>query len=382
MRRFLFSVSILIGVLALLPGFLSAQNSAQLELVPLYAGPDSVVFRAVMTENINTPFALEAVYVAVGYDPSAFAPDMLRTINQHHFAAVGFGMDSMPLLDDDGVFPDIAQYGESHPNFGTTPIAAASVHNLCTFTLFPKSTAPGTANFTIIGNTVTAARTGYYVNTSLQNQPFTPAYGLTNLFYPIELATLAAAQNGKGVVVQWTTTTESNNHGFAVERRPAGEIGSWTTLAFVEGAGSTTQTRSYLYVDNALPAPGWYEYRLKQVDLDGTATWTRSVRVHFIGTPGAWSLSPAWPNPASISQGSPLRIAFTAPERAELSLVVTNALGQEIATLFSGVQDAGSFTLPWHASGLTPGLYFCTLTARSLASSTVWTRTEKIRLLP
>lgn len=382
MRHSIILSIILLGLFLIPFGSASAQQSARLDLVPLHAGADSVVIQAVMTENMNVMFAMEAVYVALGYDPNLFSPDMTRTVTQHHFASVGFISDSVPFLDSDGVFPDIALYGESHPNFGTTPIFPASVHNLCTFTLFPKSTSSGTSSFIVIGNSVTNARTGYYINTSLQNQPFTPANDLINLFYPIELSSLTAAQQGKAVVVRWSTSSETNNNGFSIERRPGGELGNWESIGFVQGAGSSTQERQYLFFDNKLPADGWYEYRLKQTDLDGTSTLTRSVRVEYRGIPGSWSLDPAWPNPASLGAGQPVRLTYMAPERATITLRVTNTLGQEVALLFHGIQDAGSYTMPWHVAGAQPGLYFCTLTGQSLSTGTVWSRTEKIRLMP
>ena len=84
---------------------------------------------------------------------------------------------------------------------------------------------------------------------------------------PIQLATFKAVAIGdKGVALSWTTASETNNYGFYVQRNGA-------DITFVPGHGTTLQQHTYSYIDN--PLPGQYQYRLKQVDLDGSVRFQR-----------------------------------------------------------------------------------------------------------
>ena len=86
---------------------------------------------------------------------------------------------------------------------------------------------------------------------------------------PIQLASFKAATlASNGVTLTWTTASETNNYGFEVQRNGA-------KIAFIQGHGTTLQSHSYSYSD--IPSPGKYQYRLKQIDLNGTATLSESV---------------------------------------------------------------------------------------------------------
>ena len=68
------------------------------------------------------------------------------------------------------------------------------------------------------------------------------------------------------VLLTWSTATETNNSGFEVQRS-AGN--TWEKIKFIHGAGNSTQRNSYSYRDKQLN-PDLYQYRLKQIDYDGT----------------------------------------------------------------------------------------------------------------
>jgi hypothetical protein len=75
-------------------------------------------------------------------------------------------------------------------------------------------------------------------------------------------------------------------------------------------------------------------------------------------TPASYSLSQNYPNPFNPST----TIAFSIPELSEVSLRVYNLLGEEVATLASGVFPAGSYQRVWDAHGLASGFYIYRLT--------------------
>lgn len=113
---------------------------------------------------------------------------------------------------------------------------------------------------------------------------------------PIELLSFTAEAQGDMVKIQWVTAAEINNDFFTVERSQNGE--HFETLAVFEGAGSSSQTRSYQTFDR-MPLQGWSYYRLRQTDFNGRYTYSKSVSV-YIGKPKP--TVKIYPNPLSGSR--------------------------------------------------------------------------------
>lgn len=90
---------------------------------------------------------------------------------------------------------------------------------------------------------------------------------------PITLRTFAVEAVGKDIArLAWTTTSEIDNKGFAIER--SFDARNFVDIAFVEGAGNSNQPLAYQYDDaNAQSA----YYRLKQVDFKGTFSYSPLV---------------------------------------------------------------------------------------------------------
>ena len=65
---------------------------------------------------------------------------------------------------------------------------------------------------------------------------------------PVELTSFTGNVNNLGqVVLNWETATEVNNQGFEIERRT--ESSEYRTVGFVEGNGTISEPRSYIYTD-------------------------------------------------------------------------------------------------------------------------------------
>jgi hypothetical protein len=88
---------------------------------------------------------------------------------------------------------------------------------------------------------------------------------------PVTLVSFTV-QPGQGqALLQWATASERNNDKFVVERSADGL--TFTALQAVAGHGTTALGQAYSYRD-AQPLPGLSYYRLRQVDLDGTSTYS------------------------------------------------------------------------------------------------------------
>jgi hypothetical protein len=156
-------------------------------------------------------------------------------------------------------------------------------------------------------------------------------------------------------MLSWSTATEINNSGFEVERKQ--ENSNWSNVAFVNGSGTTSSEKKYSYFDGSLTA-GKYQYRLKQIDFDGSFEYSKVVDVD-VNAPSKFELSQNYPNPFNPST----KISYSVPKTGYVSLKVYNALGQEVAGLVNGVKEAGIHTIEFNAVNLNSGIYFYKLEA-------------------
>jgi hypothetical protein len=176
-----------------------------------------------------------------------------------------------------------------------------------------------------------------------------------DIILPVELTSFTTVLHGTTALLNWSTATEVNNNGFEIERRAAGSS-AWTKVGFVPGAGTSNSPKSYLFEDAQL-APGAYVYRIKQIDNNGAFEYSASTQVDA-GVSNALQLGGNYPNPFNPTTN----IQFSVPENGYASLKVYNMLGQEVATLFSGMATAGHYIpATFNASRLASGIYFARL---------------------
>ncbi len=176
---------------------------------------------------------------------------------------------------------------------------------------------------------------------------------ITDAPLPVELTSFdLSAQNGD-VVVQWSTATELNNRGFEIERRQ-GTQGEWASVAFVNGAGTSTSQLTYNFTDKN-PGTGSISYRIKQYDFDGTVKVYResSVEVEEL----SYVLYQNYPNPVNISGGS-TAIFFTLKDEAFATLTIFNSIGEEVMKPLSATIGKGIHKVDVSTSGLPAGVYF------------------------
>lgn len=193
------------------------------------------------------------------------------------------------------------------------------------------------------------------------SSPVSIDQGLLDSFLPVELVDFNGTERNGGVQLYWQTSSEVNNNGFNVERRLAGSADEWATLGFVKGAGNTTSPKNYDYFDGAVVPGTTYEYRLRQVDFDGTESFSAIVEVAI--TAGGAALEQNYPNPFNDNT----TISFTVPARADVKFEIVNSLGAVVRTLVNETMDATRKTVSWDArdtSGqkVASGVYFAKLT--------------------
>lgn len=182
----------------------------------------------------------------------------------------------------------------------------------------------------------------------------------------VELTSFNAKISGSSIILNWSTSTETNNKGFAVERKNSENI--FTEIAFINGKGTTTQLQNYSYSDNI--SAGKYTYRLKQVDLDGSVSFSSEIEAE-IKLPSVYEISQNYPNP--FNPGTIIK--YSVPVDGIVRIAVYNTLGEKVSELVNQFVKAGSYEINFNANRLSSGVYFYKL------ESGTFVQTKKMTIL-
>ena len=199
----------------------------------------------------------------------------------------------------------------------------------------------------IAGNTVTKLGIADFSIWTLGNGVAAPL--------PVELTAFAATRQGADALLTWTTASEKDNRGFEVQVSTDGR--TFRELGVVAGAGSSSAPRSYTFTDREGGKNGLRYYRLRQVDFNGTATFSPVRAVNFTAVEQV-GLS-AVPVPFGNEFTLLLQARTAAPATV---LTLTDAAGRTVGKRVVGVL-AGTNRLPVTGlEGLPSGLYMVQLT--------------------
>ncbi|WP_422358787.1 T9SS type A sorting domain-containing protein [Reichenbachiella sp.] len=117
--------------------------------------------------------------------------------------------------------------------------------------------------------------------------PGHPSYAL-----PVELVYFKGEASDAHVALHWQTRSELNSDHFVLEKRVGKD--SFIELSKVEAMGNSNQPADYFSIDKA-PVLGENFYRLKQVDIDGSSTYSEIIMVESNNSLNNWVV---YPNPA------------------------------------------------------------------------------------
>ncbi|GAB3859772.1 hypothetical protein GCM10028822_36880 [Hymenobacter terrigena] len=160
---------------------------------------------------------------------------------------------------------------------------------------------------------------------------------------PVELTTFTATLAGSAVQLQWATASEKNSARFDAERSFDGEI--FKTIGTVAAAGGSSATRRYELLDAQLPSGATtLYYRLKQVDADGTFSYSPVRTVALAGAAAGLAL---YPNPAT-------RAATLTGALPGTVVTVFDALGRPVLAATADTTGTATLTLP---AGRAAGVY-------------------------
>ncbi|MDQ3022586.1 MAG: T9SS type A sorting domain-containing protein [Bacteroidota bacterium] len=231
----------------------------------------------------------------------------------------------------------------------------------------------GSGNFlaTEITNRALIITSAGVVSVQQTNLVFEPrGLGYVDPLLPVELSSFTSTINRRDVTLNWTTASELNNAGFDVERSLVNPEGSgWSVVGNVSGHGTTTAPMNYSYTDRNL-ASGKYNYRLKQIDLNGNFTYYELTNEVNVGVPKKFDLSQNYPNPFNPST----KINYDLPFDGIVSIKIFDMAGKEVSTLVNEVKAAGYYTLDFNASSLSSGIYFYRISAEANGQNFISTK--------
>jgi hypothetical protein len=143
---------------------------------------------------------------------------------------------------------------------------------------------------------------------------------------------------------------------------------------FALAAGDSQKVTVSIYP--RLLAPGYYAVSILFASRFGREPKVATTVLDFeklvtgvedgLTVPAGFVLEQNSPNPFNPST----TIRYGLPVRAQVTMTVFNALGQQVALLRDGMQDAGFHDVRFDARGLPSGVYFCRMHARAVDAVT------------
>lgn len=192
---------------------------------------------------------------------------------------------------------------------------------------------------------------------------------------PVELTSFNSSLTNRNLKLNWSTSSEINNSGFSIERLSNNR--DWTSIGFVKGHGNSSLSNNYVFRDNNLSA-GKFNYRLKQLDVNGNFEYYFLSNEIVIGSPTQFSLSQNYPNPFNPSTN----IRYQISNAGLVSLKVFDTNGKEILTLVKEKQNADFYNVNFNSTNLPSGVYFYSLAVSpDNAESAAFLETKKMVLM-
>ncbi|TKJ41665.1 hypothetical protein CEE37_03610 [candidate division LCP-89 bacterium B3_LCP] len=183
---------------------------------------------------------------------------------------------------------------------------------------------------------------------------------------PVVLTDFCASVEPEYVLLIWNTAGEIECYGWVVQRslnkaEGWGSIPIWEDISpVIPGSGTTIEPHDYSFTDCSTNNHETYNYRLKQIDIGGSATYSDYITVTISGMDVTeYHLYQNYPNPFNPVT----TISYSLPEAVKVSLIVYDVGGRSVTEIVSGWRDEGVHEAVFDGSGLASGVYLYRLTA-------------------
>ena len=351
-----------------------AADFDKLKFDPVSTFVGNAFFGYTVTDNSNVVSAASALYtIAVGTDiSSTYATynslkgstsankyvngDVLAQVTDRNaalYTAAGIIFDATTGAQQAGALNGIATAALSPTGPASNPantLPAGISLDPATGRIFVSDATKLVNNAT--AQTYSVNVTTVDLNGGVTTVPVTFSIGAYPL--PVELTAFTAqAVQNRDALLSWTTASELNSASFDIERSLDGT--RFTKIGQLAAKGNATGSSSYTFTDASVAAraSGAVYYRLRQVDLDATATYS-PVRTVSFSKVAAVALG-LYPNPAQNATTLDVRAL---PATATYQVRVLDATGRAVLTL----PVAGGQLQPLNLTGLATGTYHVLVT--------------------
>lgn len=182
---------------------------------------------------------------------------------------------------------------------------------------------------------------------------------------PVNLLQFSGTKEGAINKLRFTTTNETNNKGFYIERSADGS--KFSTIGYVASKalnGNSSSKVDYDFVDEK-PFVGNNLYRLKQEDKNGKTTLSNIVAIRGKNVTKL-DIEGLYPNPAN----NQLTIQLNAPNNEKVQLIVTDLQGKVVQSQQVNIAT-GSNNVNLNISQLSSGNYFVKAVCENGCTTTV-----------
>ncbi len=153
---------------------------------------------------------------------------------------------------------------------------------------------------------------------------------------PVELISFEAQAEEDLILLEWQTATEINNLGFELQRSMDGT--NFQKIGWLNGHGTTAEAQNYHFKDEKVLSNELYYYRLMQVDVDGSSTYSKIITAKLKGK-AVDLVGNIYPNPVHEQ----LTIPITLLKERQVHVILFDGQGKivknKIANLTEGTNE-------------------------------------------
>ena len=200
----------------------------------------------------------------------------------------------------------------------------------------------------MVGGIQSSAQNIFNINNGTQSTAANTAYRILLIksgVLPIQLIYFRGIKQVEGILLEWKTASEQNNARFEIERSADGR--NFNTIGSLPGSGTSSIEKIYNYKDIS-PLPGLNYYRLKQINTDGSHTYSSIIIIRFETGDNSFVI---YPNP--VTEKMTIEFAQNVSNKAQIEIY--DASGRE---LFSQAITTSSRQININTGSLVQGVYF------------------------
>lgn len=191
----------------------------------------------------------------------------------------------------------------------------------------------------------------YEYNGKYMHNKFSAASSNNNSTLPVKLLSFNGITKNSDVVLKWVTVSEINNKGFEVER--SFDARTFKTIGFVKGAGNSNATINYNLVDaGVFNKSTLVYYRLKQIDFDGTISYSQIIRINLNGE--SKNSIAVFPNPFT----NEFNISFVSNVEGYIAYDILDIQGKVIVSKSDLVMQGSNTIVIDNCNNINNGIYF------------------------